>query len=137
MATALCNLSKQYGFSGVKIKMNMLFIITIFIAMLSMSGCTKWERRGATEFEHNSEYAACKALGYERFPPDLVTNFEFDFKDQYVPCDDKKKCSPYRKIPSFRTVEKDRNKSARDSVIESCMYEKGWHEKTYYWPPFS
>ncbi|MEX0632867.1 hypothetical protein M8494_15520 [Serratia ureilytica] len=63
---------------------------------------------------------------------------EFSYENKYIPCEKNKKDCPsgyrYDKEPSIKTVQTDRNQSARDATIEACMYGKGWREKTYYWP---
>lgn len=70
--------------------------------------------------------------------PDVVRDVEFSYENKYIPCEkNKKDCSSgyrYDKKPSIKTVQTDRNESARDVAIDACMYAKGWRERTYYWP---
>ncbi|CNE99037.1 Uncharacterised protein [Yersinia nurmii] len=115
---------------------NSLFVLLI----LALSGCTQWEKGGATQLDRERDSAECKAIGYERHSPDIVTDFEFSYQDKYKSCEKGKngcdKGYRYEKEPEFKTVQKDRNASARNAVIDACMYKRGWHEQTHYWPPF-
>ena len=65
--------------------------------------------------------------------PDVVRDVEFSYENKYIPCEKNKKDCPsgyrYDKEPSIKTVQTDRNQSARDATIEACMYGKGWREK--------
>lgn len=110
----------------------------IVLPLLMLTACTQWERPGAVESTRNAEYAECRSHGYDRFPPDVVRDVEFSYENKYIPCEKNKKDCPsgyrYDKEPSIKTVQTDRNQSARDATIEACMYGKGWREKTYYWP---
>ena len=64
--------------------------------------------------------------------PDVVRDVEFSYENKYIPCEKNKKDCPsgyrYDKEPSIKTVQTDRNQSARDATIEACMYGKGWRE---------
>ncbi|MFI8418048.1 hypothetical protein ACQKDS_14195 [Serratia sp. NPDC078593] len=110
----------------------------VILPIVTLVSCTQWERPGGGEIDRQADYAECEARGFDRFPPDVVRDFEFDYSDKYVTCEKNKKTCPngyrFEPRPSFRTVQNDRNASARSATIESCMYGKGWHEKTYYWP---
>ncbi|MEE4410310.1 MULTISPECIES: hypothetical protein [unclassified Serratia (in: enterobacteria)] len=112
----------------------------IILPFLTLTACTQWEKPGAGPTTRDAEYAECKSKGYDRFPPDMVRDFEFAYENQYKSCKkDKKDCPEgyrYEKQPSFKTVQNDRNEAARSATIEACMYGKGWHEKTYYWPQY-
>lgn len=105
----------------------------IALPLLMLTACTQWERPGAVESTRNAEYAECRSRGYERFPPDVVRDVEFSYENKYIPCEKNKKDCPsgyrYDKEPSIKTVQTDRNQSARDATIEACMYGKGWREK--------
>ncbi|SUI74059.1 Uncharacterised protein [Serratia marcescens] len=105
----------------------------IVLPLLMLTACTQWERPGAVESTRNAEYAECRSRGYDRFPPDVVRDVEFSYENKYIPCEKNKKDCPsgyrYDKEPSIKTVQTDRNQSARDATIEACMYGKGWRRK--------
>ncbi|EFE94174.1 hypothetical protein [Serratia odorifera] len=112
--------------------------LLIILPIATLTGCSRWERPGANDVARQADYAACEARGFDRFPPDVVRDIEFDYGDKYVTCEKNKKTCPngyrYEPRPSLRTVQSDRNQDARTATIAACMYGKGWHEKTYYWP---
>ncbi|MBH1928702.1 hypothetical protein PJX95_16310 [Serratia rubidaea] len=110
----------------------------MIIPALLLNGCVQWERNDASNTLWQAEYAKCKERAYQRFPPDVVKDVEVEYGDQYVPCKKNKKTCPdghrYESRPTLRTLHSDNNKDARNAIIKSCMYEKGWYEKVYYWP---
>ncbi|AKA37388.1 hypothetical protein NE897_01475 [Yersinia ruckeri] len=111
-----------------------------FFLALSLSGCTQWEKNGATPLERKRDLSECNARGYEVHRPDIVTDVEFSYQNKYRVCEKGKggcdKGYRYDKEPEFKTVHKDRNASARFALIDACMYRKGWYEKTHYWSLF-
>lgn len=110
----------------------------IVLPLLILAACSQWERPSAIKSTRDAEYAECRSLGYDRFPPDMVRDVEFGYVNEYVGCEKNKHNCPsgfrYEKQPSFKTVQNDRNAAARCAIIEACMYGKGWREKTYYCP---
>ncbi|MEB6157872.1 hypothetical protein MXF23_24040 [Klebsiella quasipneumoniae] len=110
----------------------------IILPLLLITACTQWEKPGVADSTRKAEYAECRSHGFDRFPPDVVRDVEFSYENKYIPCEkNKKDCTSgyrYDKKPSIKTVQTDRNESARNAAIDACMYAKGWRERTYYWP---
>ncbi|TDB62141.1 hypothetical protein [Photorhabdus khanii] len=113
-------------------------IISLIILFTLLTGCTSWEKPGATQFERDRDYAECREIGYSRFSPDWTSEVVHSYETKYFPCEDKdkkkdKSCGHYITVPKAEVKRWDKNESARRWVISSCMHKKGWHEETRYW----
>lgn len=118
--------------------MNKRFKLIVIFTLFTLTGCTQWERPGASKDTRDAELAECTNHGYDRFPPDDIQSFELGYESEYFSCDKDEKTCPegyrYKKTPSLKTVEQDLNEHARNAAIDACMYDKGWHERTHFWP---
>ncbi|MFC0225587.1 hypothetical protein [Serratia aquatilis] len=118
--------------------MSKTFNLIVIFTLFTLTGCTQWERAGASNNTRDAELAECTSLGYDRFPPNDIQSFELGYESEYVSCDKDEKTCPdghrYEKTPSLKTVQKDLNEAARNAVIQACMYDKGWHQRTRFWP---
>ncbi|OCQ53196.1 hypothetical protein Ppb6_01597 [Photorhabdus australis subsp. thailandensis] len=115
-----------------------IVVISLSLLFTLLSGCTSWEKPGATQLDRDVDYAECKEQGYFRFPPDWDSKVVHSYETKHFPCEDKdgkkdKSCGHYITVPKAEVERWDKNESARRWVISSCMYKKGWHEKTRYW----
>jgi hypothetical protein len=79
------------------------FSFLIILPLMTLTACTQWEKPGAGNATRDMEYAECKARGYERFPPDVVRDFEFSYENQYQSCKKDKKRLPGR-LPLRKTA---------------------------------
>ncbi|VDZ64481.1 Uncharacterised protein [Serratia odorifera] len=70
--------------------------LLIILPIATLTGCSRWERPGANDVARQADYAACEARGFDRFPPDVVRDIEFDYGDKYVTCEKKQENLPER-----------------------------------------
>ncbi|WP_256125068.1 hypothetical protein [Photorhabdus luminescens] len=77
-------------------------------------------------------------MGYSQLPSDWTSEVVHSFETKRFSCkdkddDDDKSCHHDVILPKTEVKRWDKNESSRHWIISSCMYKKGWYEKTRYW----
>ncbi|KAF1007095.1 MAG: hypothetical protein GAK28_02066 [Luteibacter sp.] len=110
-----------------------LLFAAVAAASLSLAGCTEWVRPGTDPQTRDADLASCKAYGYNRVAPNMVTYMSSEgyYEKGETKCktrDDgtqvcKEKSGTYHD-PIYS--DKDLNGDARDAFIDDCMYRRGY-----------
>lgn len=109
------------------------FVILALVATLA--GCAqKWEKPGGTDVEFQSTLSTCRGRAFSMFPPN---NYTIQTSAGYT-TPAYTSCSGYGysancittggqyNPPTYMTL--DRNDSARDQAVESCLMSNGWRK---------
>jgi len=99
---------------------SILFSLSL-IGILSLTACVEWVKPGASPFERDRDFAACRAISYDRFPENpqgaIYTSGEKECKWR----NGKERCEY-----GSSSYQLDSNASGRDAAIDDCMYRRGY-----------
>lgn len=94
------------------------------VGMLTLTACTEWVKSGVSPLERDRDFAACKAIGYDRFPENHQGTVYTSGEKKCKWKDGKEKCE--YESSSFQL---DANQAGRGAAIEDCMYRRGYSKE--------
>jgi len=91
------------------------------LGIISLTGCVEWSKPGASPLERDRDFAACRAISYDRFPENpqgpVYTSSEKECKWR----NGRERCEY-----ESSSYQLDANASGRDAAVEDCMYRRGY-----------